>query len=368
MPSRGHGAGRRWAVVGLLVAVLAALPALLAARPAGDRPVPAARLRAAALASAGVAFSGYAQSAGGLSLPVTDRLTSVADLLSDRTSMRVWWRGPADYRVDVVGAAGEDDVHRDRTGTWTWDYEARTATRAAAVPLTLPTAPDLLPSTLGRRLLSEATDGELSRIGGRRVAGRDALGLRMRPAQPASSVRSVDVWIDPASVLPLEVDVAGADAAVPAVRTRFLDLDLRRPGASVTAFVPPPGAWIRQADAGDVVSEAAARTRAAPLPPSLVGLPRRTIAGAPPQIGLYGRGVTLLAVAPVPERMASGLAKALRTAPGSVAGRDGIRAAIGPLGLMLVDPPGGAPYLLTGTVTDAALTTAAAELPGLGRT
>ena len=42
------------------------------------------------------AFSGYAQSAGGLSLPVGDQLTDVADLLSDRTTMRAWYRGAHD--------------------------------------------------------------------------------------------------------------------------------------------------------------------------------------------------------------------------------------------------------------------------------
>jgi hypothetical protein len=35
---------------------------------------------------------------------------------------------------------------------------------------------------------------------------------------------------------------------------------------------------------------------------------------------------------------------------------------------MLVEPPGGAPYVLTGTVTLDALATAAAQLPDLGAT
>ena len=111
--------------MGVLVAVLAALPALIGALPASDAAVSAAALRTRVLASAGVAFSGYAESAGGLALPVTDQLTSVADLFSERTTMRVWWRGPSDNRVDVVTAAGETGVHTDSVGTWTWDYERR---------------------------------------------------------------------------------------------------------------------------------------------------------------------------------------------------------------------------------------------------
>ncbi len=60
-----------------------------------------------------------------------------------------------------------------------------------------PLPADLLPPSLGRRLLSEATDDELTRIGARRVGGRDALGLRLVPAEAASSVGRVDVWVEP---------------------------------------------------------------------------------------------------------------------------------------------------------------------------
>ncbi|CAA9337462.1 MAG: hypothetical protein AVDCRST_MAG48-3462, partial [uncultured Friedmanniella sp.] len=171
MSDRGRAAAPRWAAVGVLVAVLVSLPAVVGALPVEDTDVSAAELRAAVLASGSVGYSGYAESAGGLALPVTDQLTSVADLFSDRTTMRVWWRGATDHRVDVVTTAGETGVHRDAEGSWTWEYERATATRTAAAPLELPAAPDLLPPSLGRRLLSEAVDEEVSRIGARRVAG-----------------------------------------------------------------------------------------------------------------------------------------------------------------------------------------------------
>src|SRR5215213_435318 len=135
MAARGHGKAARWTAVGALVAALLALPAVIGALPASDTDVPAAELRDRALATESLGFSGYAVSAGNLALPVTDQLTSVADLFSDRTTMRVWWRGPADNRVDVVTAAGETGTHRGPGGTWTWDYETATATRSAATPL-----------------------------------------------------------------------------------------------------------------------------------------------------------------------------------------------------------------------------------------
>ncbi|MGY1832204.1 transcriptional regulator [Geodermatophilus sp. SYSU D01180] len=365
MAARGYGRARRWTVVVGLVAVLASLPALVGALPADDADVPAADLREAVLASDTVGFSGYAVSAGGLALPVGDQLPAVADLLSDRTALRVWWRGPEEHRVDVVSATGETGVHADVGGTWTWEYESATATRTAPAPLTLPAPPDLVPATLGRRLLSEAADGELSRIGARRVAGRDALGLRLVPAAPAASVARVDVWADAGTGLPLAVEVVADGASVPALDTRFLDLDLTVPPAGVVAFVPPADVRARAGqDTEGLLREADRRLRLVPLPRELAGLPRRELAGAPEVIGVYGRGVTLLAVAPVPGRLAAAVRSALAAAPDAVRDERGTRVAVGPLGLMLLDTPGSGTYLLTGTVTLDALAAAAAGLPG----
>jgi hypothetical protein len=362
----GRGRAGRWAVVAALVAVLCALPAVVGALPADDADVAAADLRDAVLASAGVGFSGYAVSAGGLTLPVSDQLPAVADLLSDRVQLRVWWRGEDEHRVDVLTAAGETGVHTDPAGTWTWEYESATAERTRPAPLALPAPPDLVPAALGRRLLSEAADGELSRLGARRVAGRDALGLRLVPAAAASSVARVDVWADAATGLPLAVEVVADGASAPALDTRFLDLDLTPPPAAVVGFTPPPGARVREGrDAGGLLAEAGRRLAQAPLPDTLTGLPRRELPGAPAAVGVYGSGVTLLAVAPAPYRLASALRATLAAAPDAVADERGTRIAAGPLGLMLVEPPGGGAYLLTGTVTLDALADAAAALGGV---
>jgi hypothetical protein len=368
--ARRTGAAGRWAVVGAGVAVLLALPPVLAALPASDAATSAVDLRQAALASADVAFAGYAQAAGGLDLPVGDQLTDVADLLSDRTTMRAWYRGPADWRVDVVRPTGETGVHADAGGTWTWDYEDDTATRGEPGPLALPTSSDLLPSALGRRLLSEATEAELSRIGAARVAGRDALGLRLVPAEAASSVARVDVWVDTDSDVPLRVQVFGENAAGPgaeaALDTAFLDFDVTTPAAAVTAFDVPPGADVREAEDARLLQAATRAGRDGDriaLPGQLTGLPRRTIDGAPRAIGVYGRGITLLAVSPLPGRVAGPLRDALVTAPEAVVDDLGVRISAGPLGLMLVRGPDG-PVLLAGTVSLDALATAATELTG----
>jgi outer membrane lipoprotein-sorting protein len=367
MAARGQrtGVARRWLVVLVGVAVLLALPALIGALPASDAGTPAGELRDRVLASAGIAFSGYAQSAGGLTLPVGDQLTPVADLLSNRTTMRAWYRTGDDWRVDVVSATGETGVHRDSAGTWTWEYENDVASRAGATPLALPTAPDLLPSALGRRLLSEAADDELSRIGAARVAGRDALGLRLVPADAAASVSRVDVWADAESGLPLRVQVSGGQTGggEPALDTSFLQLDLATPAASVTAFTAPPGAEVRHDQQQEDLLDTGRRAAGVALPDALAGLDRRALAGAPAAIGVYGRGVTLLAVAPLPGRAAAGLRATLTAAPGAVVDDLGVRIAAGPLGLMLVDGGRGGSWLMAGSVSLDALAAAAADLP-----
>jgi outer membrane lipoprotein-sorting protein len=353
------------------LAVLAALPSLIAALPASDASTSAADLRRAALGSADVAFTGYAQAAGGLALPVSDQLTDVANLLSDRTTMRAWYRGAADWRVDVVSPTGETDVHGDAGGTWTWNYEAATATRTAPSPLALPTASDLLPSALGRRLLSEATDAEVSRIGAERIAGRNGLGLRLVPAEAASSVARTDVWVDAESGVPLRVKVFAKDAAGAkadaAMETGFLDLALSTPPPAVTAFSVPPGADVREGQDAQLLqaAERAGGRNASVLPGQLAGLERRSIAGAPRGVGVYGRGITLLAVSAVPGQVAAGLRNALVGAPGAVVDPLGVRIAAGPVGLMVAGGPGGA-VLLAGTVGLDALAAAATDLQAAG--
>jgi hypothetical protein len=359
----GSGALVRWLVVALGIAVLLALPSLIGALPASDASTPAADLRARALDSADVAFSGYAQSAGGLALPVGIQLTSAADLFSDRTSMRAWYRGAADWRVDVVSATGETGVHRDAGGTWTWEYEDQRATRTEPTPLALPTAPDLLPSALGRRLLAEAAPAELSRIGAERVAGRNALGLRVVPADEAASVSKVDVWVDAGSGLPLRVQIFGAGSGVAALDTGFLSLDLATPAAPVTAFTPPRGAVVRHDQQEADLLDQGRRFADLQLPGTLAGLDRRGLDGVPGSVGVYGRGVTMLAVSTLPRGADDSLRAQLGRAPDAVVDDLGVRIAAGPLGLMLVDAGRRGSWLLAGTVDLDALAAAAAELP-----
>jgi hypothetical protein len=313
-----------------------------------------------------VQVSGYAESSGGLALPAADQLSSLTDLFSDRTEMRVWWRGATDSRVDVVSTGGETGYYRDAGGTWTWEYEANRATRTDDAPLALPTPPDLLPNTLAGRLLAEAEPDELSRIGADRIAGRDALGLRLVPSAAASSIDRVEIYVDADTGLPLRVRVYAKGAGNPALDTRFVDLDVSPPNPGVTTFTPPLGASREVGDTLGVLQNAARELPPVPLPDTLAGLPRRTLDGAPPAIGIYGRGITVLAVVPLPRGVSGDLRNAAAQDPNAVTDELGTRLRAGPLGILLV--AGTRPQsVIVGTVTVDALAQAARELAALPR-
>ena len=75
----------RWLVVGTGALVLLLLPATVAHLPVARSSVPLDTLLARVRASASVGYSGYAESTGGLSLPVGGQLDSVNDLFGGTT-------------------------------------------------------------------------------------------------------------------------------------------------------------------------------------------------------------------------------------------------------------------------------------------
>lgn len=354
-------------VVALVVAGLAAAPSVVARLPVGDTDVPATELLSRIQGSADAPYSGYAQSTGGVVLPVTDQLSSLTDLLGDTTTMRTWYRGPAEWRVDTVLLTGERDLYRDGLETWAWDYESDRAVLSTDPALRLPREADLLPTELGRRLLSEADPSEVSRLPAVRVAGVDAPGLRMVSSDPQTTVNEVDVWADPTTGLPLRVDVLGAGSARPVVTTSFLDFSADTPDASTTSFTPPPGAEVERQGPTDLAALADQYSDAVP-PTTLAGLGARDRVGAG-AVGVYGRGVTVLAAVPLRGRDTRGLRDQLEATPGAVLDADGVGVAVGPLNLRLT-PRGedGTSWILSGTVTTDTLTAAAQQLVTGGTT
>jgi outer membrane lipoprotein-sorting protein len=358
-------AARRWTLAVVVTVVLLGAPIAVRALPADDPAVPVAELLAAARASEPVAYSGYVESAGRLQLPVTDQFSEVAGLLGGRSRLRVWWRSADDWRVDSLTPTGETDLLHAGGMTTEWDYEGERVTTSPRSEIRLPRSSDLLPPELGRLVLADARPGEVSAIGPETVAGIDAAGLRLVPAERQATVDHVDVWIDPDTGLPLQVSVYSDDgAAAPDVSTRFLELSTTMPAEDVTRFDVPAGVSV---DFDDVVDVAGAAQRYAPVvaPRRLAGLgPRRGGLGGG-AVGEYGRGVTGMAAVPLWENAAEPLREQLAKTPGVVVEADGSYSlAVGPLGLLLTPEAFDEhSWLVLGTVTHATLARAGAQLP-----
>jgi hypothetical protein len=348
-------------VVALGVAVLVGLPLAVGALPARSDARSAAELAEAVRRSGAHGYSGYAEVVGGLSLPLTDDFSTLTDLFGDRTRLRVWWRGTEDWRVDTVQPTGETGLYRDVEGLWTWEYERGTALRTTDAAVRLPRAADLEPAALGRRLLSEAPPAELSRLPDRRVANRSAPGVRLRPADAGSTVDRVDVWVDGGTGVPLRVEVYGAGAARPVVETSFLDFSADRPAARATRFAPPYPGRVRREFNPDLAASINVFSPVVP-PLELAGLPVRTRVEGLGSVGTYGTGLTVLVAVPLPGRVSRPLREQLVGTPGITETGLGIRLTVGPLSLLLTDPPGRRDWLLTGTVGASTLDRAAAEI------
>jgi len=209
-------------------------------------------------ASGSVGHSGYAESVGGLDLPLTDDFTALTSLLGDRTRIRSWWRSEDDWRVDAVQTTGEAGTYRDSSGIWSWDYEQDTIVRTSEPTVRLPRVSDVEPAALARRLLSEARASDVSRIPSRRVAGRDAAGLRLRPSDNGTTIDRVDVWVDPATGLALRVEIYGKDTPRPVLETSFLDFSAQPPPPSATLFTPAEPGQIRGETNPDLAAGGAA--------------------------------------------------------------------------------------------------------------
>ena len=352
---------RRWTLVALVAALLAASPVLVGLRPAQGSDLTASELRRRIAASASLPWTGEVSTRGTLAVPDTSSFGGVVDLLGEDKSLRVWWRDPTHWRVDDVRQTGETDLFRDAQVMTRWVFESSTATITPYATVRLPDATDVLPSRLAARLLSGATAAELSRLPSRRIAGHDAPGLRLEPSSQASTIDHVDVWADEATGLPLRVEVFGDDPR-PVVTTRLTSLELTTPSARTTAFTPPPTAKVRNRGVVDV---AAGANAFAPflLPDALAGLARRSTDLDLGAVGVYGRGPTALIVIPLRRKLAGQVRTQLASAATSHRTEDGTALDIGPLSVLLTD--GGrrsGRFLLAGSVTPATLVRAADQL------
>lgn len=363
-------AWRRWTAVAAAAAVLAALPVILRALPVRVAGIGLTQLYDRIRGSAHLPYQGYAVSTGLAGLPALPQLGDVARLFNGDTRLRIWYAAPGRWRVDVIDIGQERDVYQGLDGQFVWDYGSNQLTEiAGTAPVRLPRGADLAPPDLARRLLAAAgpTQGQLSTLPAHRVAGIAAAGLRMTPVDPLTTVGRVDVWADPATGLPLQVAVTARGASAPILVSRFLDISLAGPAASV--LTPPPvlgGIGFTITQTPDVIAGLAA-VRPGPLPDRLAGATRAATSPAGlVGIGAYGTGLAQFVVLSVPRRIGS---EAMRSAtkagglPLAFPGGEGVLISTPLLGvLVMLSQVARRTYLLAGLVSTTQLQLAGTQL------
>jgi hypothetical protein len=263
---------------------------------------------------------------------------------------------------------GERDTYHVDGREYVWDFGFDQLTELTGNPaLRLPRAADLLPPDLARRLLGRVPDDPVSPLPSRRIAGLTADGLRLTPADPDTTVGRVDVWADPATGLPLRVEVAPRTAPdLPLLITELQDVDLRAPNEAVLAPPRPPGGSRVRASANDLGSALRVLDAAAP-PRRLAGRERVPLPGdALPGVGVYGSGLAGFVLVPVSRGIAGRVldgAGAAGATPITLPRGRAVRIGTPLLSLAVRGGRGGG-VLLVGTVGPDVLERAVVELSG----
>ena len=339
---------------------LDALPRAAGATPVED-------LRRRVLGSAAQPWTGLAEATGRLALPDLPALESTTALLADVTRVRGFVAGPDRWRADTLTPVGERDVYRLGGREYVWDFGFDQLTELTGRPaLRLPRAADLLPPELGRRLLGLAPADPVTPLPARRVAGRDAAGLRLTPADPDTTVGRVDVWAEPSSGLPLRVEVAPR-TGLPLLVSELQDVDLRAPDDAALVPPRPPGSGRVRAAAGDL-GGALRRLDAAPAPRRLAGRDRVRLDGDDlPGVGVYGAGLAGFVLVPVSRGIAGRVldgAAAAGGVPTEIPRGRAVTVTTPLLSLAVRSGRSGA-FLLVGTVRPEVLQRAVGELSGV---
>lgn len=313
-------------------------------------------------------YVGYAESNGQLGLPEIPQLESVVALLTGTTRIRAFVAAPDRWRVDELAAAGERDTYRAGPTEFQWDFDANQLTRViGTAAVRLPRASDMLPPDLARRLLAFAPGDPVTAIASRRVAGRDAVGLRLVPSDPETTVGRVDIWADPVTALPLRVEVS-ARTGPPLLTTELLSVTDGPPGPEVVEASSPPGAGYVTATATDVAG-ALRVLGAPPAPDMLAGRKRVDLPGGPeaqlPGVGVYGTGLAAFVLVPTNRDVAERAVDAAAAAGGVTVTVPTGRATrvTTPLLSVAVRTRGRGGSLILGAVSPTVLDRALAQLP-----
>lgn len=181
-------------------------------------------------------------------LPGSGNPTSVTSLLAGSHTIKVWYAGPAKFRLSVPVSLGETDFIRNGRTAWLWQSRTNSVTRyslpagsgshqhapgAGTTPLT--------PQQAARQAL--AAVGPTTRVSVESnvmVAGQAAYELVLAPRQAGSLVGQVKIALDGRHPqVPLRVQVFARHASTPAFQVGYTSISFVRPAAANFTFTTP---------------------------------------------------------------------------------------------------------------------------------
>jgi outer membrane lipoprotein-sorting protein len=251
----------------LAALVAAAVIGVAASRAQGSTPLPsispaALLAKVAAAAKSPVPVSGSVAWTNGL-VPGSDLAgllggqgsapNSLAGLAMGGTG-RLWAEPGSGVRLEVQGSGSDFVVVGGKDGIWTYssatgtavDYSrAGGAASSPASPRASASAVDPL-AAITKGLQRFASTGTVAVTGQQTVAGRQSYVLTVTPAAGATTtLGSVQVAIDGATYMPLQVQVYARGETTPALSAGFTSVSYAANDASLFSFTPPAGATVQ---------------------------------------------------------------------------------------------------------------------------
>ena len=189
--------------------------------------------------------------------PAGDQSSSFSSLVSGSHTLRVWYAGPQQARVALLGQLGESDIIRNGSDVWLWSshdnaarhFTAPDRTAADETGATMGTAPEqaMTPQQAADAALKAITPTtQVSTDPTAVVAGRSAYQLVLEPRDPDTLIGTVTIAIDGETHIPTRVQVFARGATTPAFETGFTSFNPSTPPSSVFEFNPPPGATVTE--------------------------------------------------------------------------------------------------------------------------
>lgn len=252
----------RWAIPGGIVVVTAGVVAALAIPAAEASPALPARTPAQLLAEIGSdakvpPLTGTVVETTSLGLPQLPGInnpTSLASLLTGSHTVNVYYQDAKHYRLSVPTAAAETDLIRNGSTLWLWNSSADSVTKYTLPKPTgkhpakpkLPDTPALTPQQAASEVLAAVGKTTLVSVNSNvMVAGQASYQLVLAPKASGSLIGSVDIAIDAAYGVPLQVQVFAKGATSPAFQVGYTSLQFTAPAAANFDFTPPPGATLK---------------------------------------------------------------------------------------------------------------------------